>query len=179
MTIQVRHVAPGDAEAVHALLTSPHVVDGTMRLPFAGPQQTETRIAPASGMYKLVAVDGDTVVGFSELKTHPDAPRHAHAGEINMIVAREDMQGKGVGRTLMAAMVSLADDWLGLVRIGLMVWVTNTRAIGLYESFGFEKEGTLRAYAIRQGQLIDAIVMGRINTETRRLDTSSFPNGSR
>ena len=71
MTYQIRHIEPGDAEAVHRILTSPHVVDGTMRLPVAALAATEQRIAYEDGMYKLVAVSDGSVVGFSELITHP------------------------------------------------------------------------------------------------------------
>ena len=102
------------------------------------------------------------MVGFSELITDPNAPRHAHAGKINMIVSRADMQGKGVARALMQHMVAMADDWLGLVRLGLVVWTNNQRAISLYEQFGFEVEGTMRSYALWKGDHIDATMMGRV-----------------
>ena len=162
MTTQIRHVEPEDAAAVHTILTSPHVVDGTMRLPVAALATTEQRIAPQHGYYKLVAVDDDTVIGFSELITHPDAPRHRHAGDINMIVSREDRQGGGVGQALMQHMVTLADDWLGLVRLSLVVWTNNQRAIRLYEQFGFEREGVMRSYALWKGDYIDALLMSRL-----------------
>lgn len=162
MTYQIRHIEPGDAEAVHRILTSPHVVDGTMRLPVAALAATEQRIANEDGMYKLVAVSDGSVVGFSELITHPRFPRHSHAGDINMIVSSAEMQGRGVGRALMQHMVELADQWLGLVRLGLIVWANNERAIKLYEQFGFETEGVMRSYALWKGEYLDAVVMGRV-----------------
>ncbi len=164
MTFDIRHVEPDDAKAVHGILTSPHVVDGTMRLPVAALAATQQRIAHEDGRYKLVAVEDGTVVGFSELITHPDAPRHSHAGDINIIVSRADMQGRGVGQALMQHMVTLADDWLGLVRLGLVVWANNQRAIRLYEQFGFESEGVMRSYALWKGQYIDAVAMARIKS---------------
>ena len=72
------------------------------------------------------------------------------------------MQGRGVGRALMQHMVELADQWLGLVRLGLIVWANNERAIKLYEQFGFETEGMMRSYALWKGEYIDAVVMGRV-----------------
>ena len=42
------------------------------------------------------------------------------------------------------------------------MWPHNHAAIGLYEKFGFAREGLLRRhYRRRNGELWDAIVMGR------------------
>lgn len=63
----------------------------------------------------------------------------------------------------MAAIVELADNWLGLRRIELTVWTDNARAIHLYEKFGFQHEGTHHQYARRAGELVDAHFMARLN----------------
>jgi putative acetyltransferase len=62
----------------------------------------------------------------------------------------------------MAAMIELADGWLGVRRIELEVWTDNTAAIHLYEKFGFEIEGTGRQFARRAGELVDAYYMARV-----------------
>jgi putative acetyltransferase len=74
----------------------------------------------------------------------------------------DDSQGRGVGTALMAAMVALADSWLGLRRLELYVYADNARAIHLYEKFGFSLEGTARCYAWRDGSFADACMMARI-----------------
>jgi RimJ/RimL family protein N-acetyltransferase len=55
-------------------------------------------------------------------------------------------------------------DWArdqGIHKLALQVWPHNDAAIRLYEKFGFEREGVLRAHYRRQnGELWDAIVMG-------------------
>jgi L-phenylalanine/L-methionine N-acetyltransferase len=71
------------------------------------------------------------------------------------------MQGAGVGGVLLAALVDLADRWLGLRRIDLTVYSDNERAIRLYRASGFEEEGRLAAYAFRDGGHADVLVMGR------------------
>jgi L-amino acid N-acyltransferase YncA len=43
----------------------------------------------------------------------------------------------------------------------------NLDAIALYESFGFEIEGTMPAYVWRKGAYIDAHVMGRVLPSAR------------
>jgi putative acetyltransferase len=164
MDLNIRNFADGDIVAVHEMFVSEHVVRGTMRLPYQSMQMTEKRLAAAAGVFRLVAMRGEEVVGFCELITYPDNPRRRHAGELNMIITAELWQGKGVGRAMMQAMIDLADKWLCLTRLGLMVWATNDHAIRLYEHFGFSIEGRMPAYAVGDGGLVDAIVMGRVRT---------------
>lgn len=166
MTFEIRHTEPDDAAAIHAMLTSPHVVDGTMRLPYVSFASSVERIEPREGRYQLTALGDHEVVGFGELVIHPDVPRHAHAGVINIIVTRADRQGQGVGRALIGAMVDLSDDWLGIERLSLTVWTTNEHAIRVYEDFGFRIEGTMRRYVRWRGELIDAHMMARLRSET-------------
>ncbi|MEM7442242.1 MAG: GNAT family N-acetyltransferase [Pseudomonadota bacterium] len=163
MTVSVRDLRSEDLEAVHEMLTSLHVIRGTMRLPHAPLDLTRKRLEHRSGVIKLVAEAEGSVVGFGELITYPDLPRHNHAGEVNVIIVREDWQGKGVARTLMQEMIDLAENWLGLTRLSLIVWTSNQRAIDIYERFGFVVEGTMRNYAFRDGEYIDAQLMARIN----------------
>jgi ribosomal-protein-alanine N-acetyltransferase len=55
------------------------------------------------------------------------------------------LQGRGVGRQLMAALVDLARD-LGARSVLLEVRVGNDPAIALYERFGFVRIGRRRGY---------------------------------
>jgi putative acetyltransferase len=71
-------------------------------------------------------------------------------------------QGKGVGSRLMAAVLEVADNWMNLHRVELTVFADNEAALALYRKFGFENEGRLRDYAIRDGVLVDAISMARL-----------------
>ena len=74
MDLVIRHVKEPDHEAVHEILTSPHVLSGSMRVPFAPLQETRERLTPTRGIYQLVAEAEDRVVGFGELITYPDEP---------------------------------------------------------------------------------------------------------
>jgi putative acetyltransferase len=70
--------------------------------------------------------------------------------------------GRGAGRALMTGLIHLADRWLNYKRLELTVWVDNERAIRLYDSFGFEREGVHRAFAWRDGAYVDAVAMARL-----------------
>ena len=72
-------------------------------------------------------------------------------------------QGQGVGTALMTALCDYADNWLALLRIELTVYTDNEVAQRLYRKFGFELEGTFRAYALRDGVYVDAHSMARLH----------------
>ena len=62
---------------------------------------------------------------------------------------------------MMEAVLDLTDNWLNLTRIELHVYVDDA-AIALYETFGFEVEGTHRRFAFGNGEYVDAYSMARI-----------------
>ena len=161
MDITVRKAEPSDAEALWRCYTAPQVVRNTLQLPYRSLQSIREQLAKnGEGDHILVAaVDGE-VVGVIGL--HMSArPRIRHKAEIGMMV-RDDWQGRGVGSALMRAVVDFADKWLDLTRIELTVYTDNEHAIALYRKFGFEVEGTLRKYAFRDGEYVDAYAMARI-----------------
>jgi putative acetyltransferase len=80
-----------------------------------------------------------------------------------------EAQGYGVGSALMAALCDYADRWAGALRIELGVYTDNARAIGLYKKFGFEIEGTMRGYAMRDGQFADTFAMARLHPNQPRI----------
>jgi putative acetyltransferase len=73
-----------------------------------------------------------------------------------------EWQGKGVGSKLLAAALDIADNWMNLQRVELSVFADNDAAISLYCKFGFETEGLLRDYAVRDGVLVDTLSMARL-----------------
>jgi putative acetyltransferase len=79
--------------------------------------------------------------------------------DLGMLVA-DGWRSRGVGSTLVAEALEWSRD-RGAHKVALQVWPHNERAIGLYEKFGFEREGLLRQhYRRRNGELWDAVVMG-------------------
>ena len=58
--------------------------------------------------------------------------------------------------------MDLADHWLNLTRLELIVYTDNAPAIRLYEKFGFVREGLHRRYAYREGTWADVYAMARL-----------------
>lgn len=69
----------------------------------------------------------------------------------------------GIGKKLLEEILDIADNWLMLVRVELGVYTDNEKAIGLYKSLGFEKEGIKKYSAIRNGKYVDEYMMARYN----------------
>jgi putative acetyltransferase len=161
--ISIRAAEPGDAEAIHAILRCPRVFANTLQLPWRPLDYSRQRFTASDGdRHTLVAVVGERVVG--QLGLHVlESPRRRDVGTFGMAV-HDDFQGRGVGSALMAAMLDLADNWLGLRRIEMEVWADNAQAVHLYEKFGFEVEGVGRQYGRRAGELVDAYFMARLRS---------------
>lgn len=160
--LQIRRAEPDDCSAIREIFSSRKVFAGTLQLPYPSREQWRQRLSePGDGTYYLVAVVGDRVVGMISVHTFPHRPRRAHVGAIGMSV-HDEWQGKGIGTALMRAGVDLADRWLNLTRLELEVYTDNEPAIRLYERFGFEREGTLRQHALRDGQYVDSYMMARL-----------------
>ena len=167
MTITIRHIEPGDYEAVHRIISGPKAVWGTLQLPFPSIEMWRKRLAePPEGLFSLVACADGEVVGHIGLHTFPNHPRRRHVGQIGMTV-RDDWQGKGIGTALMQAVVELADKWLNLSRLELDVYTDNEPAIKLYKKFGFTIEGTSVQYAFRDGEFVDVYLMARLRDQAR------------
>lgn len=160
--LKIRRAEPDDCSAIYEMFSSPKVYEDTLQLPYPSLEQWRQRLKePPDGTYNLVAVADDRVVGMISVHTFPNRVRRRHAGEIGISV-HADWQGKGIGTALMRAGLDFADNWLNLTRLELEVFADNESAIRLYERFGFEREGTLRRHAFRNGRLVDSYIMARL-----------------
>ena len=160
--IDVRHIEPGDFQALREIHAQPKAIWGTLQMPFPSAEAWRKRVTdPPAGLYSLVACVDSGIVGSLTLWQETRSPRRRHAGGLGMAV-HDRWQGKGVGGELMAAAVDLADNWLNLVRLELTVYTDNDRAVRLYRKWNFNIEGTLEKYAFRDGRFVDAFCMARI-----------------
>jgi len=161
MEITIRTADPSDAEAILKCYTAPLAARNTLQIPYRSLESVREQLTKSGeGDHLLVAEIEGEVVGVIGLQTS-SRPRVNHKAEVGMMV-RDDWKGKGVGAALMQAVIELADKWLNLTRIELTVFTDNESAIALYRKFGFEIEGTLRKYAFRDGEFVDAFAMARI-----------------
>ena len=168
--IVIRHAEPDDAPGVVAVITAREAARNTLQLPFRAVEDSRKYLAAIPpGDAQLVACAAGEIVGMAGLYRVTRQARRTHTASISLLV-RDDWTGRGIGTTLMAAIIDLADNWLALHRLELTVFPDNARAIALYERLGFVTEGIHRDYAIRDGVYVDALFMARLHTMTPKPD---------
>jgi putative acetyltransferase len=156
---EIRPVRPEDAEAINELRRQRSVMDYTMSLPsesLAVNQRFLENLGPDD--HVLVAERDGRVVGMGGL--HVEGGKRRHVGGVGVAV-REEFQNQGIGRALIESLLDIADNYLGLVRVELVVLADNERAVHLYESLGFRIEGRKAKDVFSRGEYRDTLVMGR------------------
>ncbi|WEX77745.1 GNAT family N-acetyltransferase [Sinorhizobium numidicum] len=158
--LSIRAACIGDWEALAALRDLPGVRAGTLRLPFAPPEQTRKWLENLAETDTIIVAELEgRIVGIAGLHRHKG--RRQHAAELGMSV-HDDYRRRGIGKALLNELVDAADRWLGISRVELTVFTDNEAAIALYRQAGFVKEGVLKSYALRDGVLADVLAMARL-----------------
>lgn len=171
MSIVIRRGQVSDAAAIAELMSDPEIFGGLLQLPYPSEEMWRQRLTENSSsgttVLHLVAVLDGKLVGTADLRHEGKALRRRHAMSLGICIAAE-AQGRGVGKALMAALLDYADNWAQVLRVELTVYCDNERAIGLYKRLGFEIEGTMRAYALRNGRYVDVYAMARLHPSPPR-----------
>lgn len=151
---------PRDIDALQAIYQRPAVYRGTSRAPFTPRSYFEERIPLRDpNLHAIIVEQAGDVVGWGHLNRH--LGRRAHCATLAVTV-HDAFHRQGIGRSIMAQLLDLADNWLGLIRVELEVNPDNHGAVALYRAFGFADEGIRRATLVREGTLIDSLMMGRV-----------------
>ncbi|MCW5659664.1 MAG: GNAT family N-acetyltransferase [Burkholderiaceae bacterium] len=170
--VLIRRVRANDAEGMARLMGDPDTLGHLLQLPYPSVEAWRTRLAewdqPGRSDLLLVAEADGALVGNAGLNPVGQALRRRHAMGLGIAVA-SDWRRRGVGSQLLAALLDTADRWLGCLRIELTVYTDNAAAIALYRKFGFEVEGTHRAFALRDGRYVDALAMARLHPNPPRI----------
>ncbi len=162
MTIIVRALEPLDIPSIFRLYSCKNTQANTLQLPSSSHIMWEKRLSAApDNYYCFVAEDAGNIVGQLGFDVKKN-PRRRHVAEFGMAVHDEHVR-KGIGSQLVKAMLDLADNWINVLRIELVVFCDNEAGIALYKKFGFEIEGRALKYALRDGHYMDAFYMARLN----------------
>jgi putative acetyltransferase len=158
--VTLRALRVTDAVQFHALLQQPAMLRGHPSAPYPTLENTRKQIEKiASPEVAIAAMVGDILVGFGQLV--PGKLRRAHSAMIALGV-HESWHGRGIGNALVAELLDLADNWLGVRRVELFVFTDNQPAIALYRKYGFEVEALHRGASLCDGVLIDCYFMARL-----------------
>ena len=109
-----------------------------------------------TGLY-VVIESGEQLLG--HLMIDPGALQALrHVGQVTIVV-HPGQTGKGYGRRLMQHAIDWARKSDRFEKLELRVRATNARAIALYESVGFEREGVLRNRIKLSSGYVDDVCM--------------------
>jgi putative acetyltransferase len=149
---------------VTALYNESAVCRQVLQIPYQSVDVWRQRLAASTErQVQLIALHEGKVIGHIGLDQYSRI-RQSHAGGVYMGVALA-WHGQGVGARLMSSVLDIADNWMNLRRVELTVYTDNEAAQALYRKFGFEIEGRLRDYAVRDGVFADAFTMARIRRQ--------------
>ena len=159
--VVVRPLRAEDAADLYGIVSDPRVARTLLQLPsMEFPETKEWIENKKPGQHRLVAEVDGRAAGMIGV-THYQRARLKHAGRLGMYV-HPDYWGQGIGSSLLAAALDIADNWLDLKRMELSVFTHNEVAIHLYKKFGFEKEGRRRCFAFGEGRWLDDFLMSRL-----------------
>jgi phosphinothricin acetyltransferase len=114
--------------------------------------------------HRLVATDGDRVLGWAALSSTSD--RECYRGVVeNSVYVAEDARGRGVGRALMDALIASARA-AGFWTIETGIFPENAASVTLHESLGFRIVGYRERIAELDGRWRDTLLLELRLTET-------------
>ena len=157
----VRDVVEGDIPAMVAIYAR-EVLERAATFELEPPDEAEfaQRIAAvrAHGL-RWIAVDlGGRLAGYAYLSPFRLRPAYRYCVELSVYVA-EDAQGRGVGRALMAALITDARARGVRHLIGAIGDSANAGSIALHQSAGFRDAGIWREVGWKFGRWIDVVLM--------------------
>lgn len=166
LKLNIRPVKLEDAEALNEIRRMDGVRENTLGLFSERVSSQEDFISGLSDNDHLLVAEIDEdgakkVVGLAGLHVNKFS-RLRHSASLGIMIHTE-YQGKGIGTALLKKIIELADNWLMLIRVELGAFVENERAVRLYQSLGFQIEGTRKYAAIRNGKYADEYMMARYN----------------
>jgi RimJ/RimL family protein N-acetyltransferase len=162
--VQLRPVEREDLPRFVAWFSDPEVRRHLQAyLPFSLSQEerwfeaVQERVQSGDEVLLAIETEGGVHIGNVDLRAINWKDRHA---ELGIVIGEKSYWGHGYGTDTVRTMLRLAFEEMNLHRVFLRVDADNERGIRCYERVGFQREGTLRHAAFREGAYVDQHVMG-------------------
>jgi ribosomal protein S18 acetylase RimI-like enzyme len=158
--IDIRQISVADAplfrEALDAVCRERKYL-AAMEAPSLDRATTFVEANVKAGFPQFVAEADGKIVGWCDAIPGDMDSGTEHIGRLGMGVLK-DYRGRGIGRRLLEATIERARS-MGLEKIELSVYSSNTAAIDLYRKFGFQDEGLKRRGRWVDGLYDDVLLM--------------------
>ncbi|HXQ45031.1 MAG TPA: GNAT family N-acetyltransferase [Caulobacteraceae bacterium] len=162
--LRLRPLNPGDARAVHLMMSDAEVMAywdvGRVEDPAVTGDIVQRQLAEAAAdraaHWAMERLSDRVFVGVCDLSEIDR--RHARA-EVGFMVGRA-FWGEGYTFEAMHAVIAHAAQVLRLRRLQARTHIGNVRSIRLLERLGFKREGLMRGYVDRDGERRDCLLFG-------------------
>jgi L-amino acid N-acyltransferase YncA len=155
--VEIRELTPADWQAVEAIYAE-GIATGDATFETETPTWAEFDAGRLPD-HRLVAVDGNRVVGWAALS--PTSRRECYAGVVeHSVYVEESSQGRGIGRALLEALVASADA-AGIWTIQTSIFPENAASLALHLRVAFRIVGRRERIARLNGIWRDTLLLER------------------
>ena len=110
----------------------------------------------------IIKKSDDTAIGFLRFNFIDRPSRNVW---LRVMIGEKTVWGKGYARDALDAYLRWLFDDIGIHRVTLECYSTNTRAVKFYERLGFHKEGVLREAVLIDGTYHDIFSFGMLKCD--------------
>jgi L-amino acid N-acyltransferase len=157
--LSIRLASAADAEAIRAIYNQEvlHTVATFDLVPRTLEDQQQWIAARTGAFAAIVAVEGDTVVGFGSLSPYKERAAYRTSVEDSVYV-HGDHQGRGIGKLIVTELLDIARV-SGFHAVFARINATSDASLALHESCGFELVGIEREVGRKFNKWLDVAIM--------------------
>ena len=169
-TVYLRPVVPGDASAIKRWHNDPQL----MRMARVGEKKTTlkqeradiraVRESKGQAYHLIIKQSDDSAIGFLRF-TFID--RFSGNVWLRVMIGERKAWGKGYAREALKTYLNWLFDVIGIHRVTLECYSTNTRAVKFFRQLGFRREGVLRDAVLIDEEYHDIFSFGMLREDLR------------
>jgi phosphinothricin acetyltransferase len=161
--MRIRPVDPADASEIAAIYAH-HVLHGTASYETVPPDAAEigqrmTRVLSHGWPWLVAEDETGALLGYAYATQFRDRAAYRFVCE-DSIYIRDDARGQGVGKTLLAALIS-ACEAAGFRQMVAVIGGAEPASAALHARLGFAEAGRLSGIGRKQGRWLDTLYMQR------------------
>jgi phosphinothricin acetyltransferase len=161
--MQLRPATPDDLPQVTAIYAH-HVLHGLASFELEPPSTAEMQgryeKIVGGGYPYLVALDGDTVLGYAYASQYRPRPAYRFTVEDSIYVAPAHA-GRGIGKALLSQLIAECEARDYRQMLAVIGDSANAGSIGVHRSCGFELKCVLDGFGFKFGRWVDSVLMQR------------------
>lgn len=161
--MQLRPASPTDLPQVTAIYAH-HVQHGLasfeLEPPSAAQMRSRYETIVGGGYPYLVALEGDTVLGYAYASQYRPRPAYRFTVEDSIYVA-PGQAGRGIGKALLTQLILDCEARGYRQMLAVIGDSANAGSIGVHRSCGFELKCVLDAFGFKFGRWVDSVLMQR------------------